>query len=187
MVLGVRSVLALHVIVGLLLVPPLLVKISSVSWRFFRYYRHDPAYRRRGAPAPVLRVLGPVLLLATLALFISGITLLLAPAAFGGQLKTIHAGSFYVWLLLVLVHVIAHARDLRRLAGKDWVRRTRAAVPGALVRQLTVLASLAAGMALALSLVGHAGTYQQHVSHPHQAARHAYAAPPPLSRAGKTE
>jgi hypothetical protein len=167
-VLGVRSVLTLHVMIGLLLVPPLLVKISSVSWRFFQYYRHDEAYRRKGPPAPALRLLGPILLAATLVLFSSGITLLLAPTAFGGNLKHIHSISFYVWLLVLLVHVTAHAGDLRRLATKDWVRRTRAAVPGALVRQLALLASLAAGMALALSLVAHVGTYQHHVSPPHR-------------------
>jgi hypothetical protein len=47
-VMGVKGMLTLHVMIGLLLVPPLLVKISSVSWRFLRYYRHDEAYRRRG-------------------------------------------------------------------------------------------------------------------------------------------
>jgi hypothetical protein len=168
-VLGVRSVLTLHVMVGLILVPPLLVKISSVSWRFFRYYRHDEAYRRKGPPAPALRLLGPVLLAATLVLFTSGITLLLAPTAFGGNLKHIHAISFYIWLLLVFVHVIAHVGDLRRLATKDWLRRTRMAVPRALVRQLAVLVSLVAGLALALALVAHVGTYQHHVSPPRRA------------------
>ena len=168
--LGVRSVLTLHVVVGLLLVPPLLVKIASVSWRFFRYYRHDEAYRSRGAPAPAQRILGPFFLLATLALFVSGIVLLLAPSALGGNLKAIHAASFVVWLLLAIAHVVAHARDLRHLAAKDWVRRTRAAVPGARARQLAVLASLAAGLALALSLVAHVGSYQQHVSPVHRQA-----------------
>jgi hypothetical protein len=171
-VIGVKGMLTLHVMIGLLLVPPLLVKISSVSWRFLRYYRHDEAYRRRGAPPTVLRILGPLLLLATIVLFVSGITLLLAPSAFGGPRGTmysIHAGSFYVFLVLLLAHVIGHARDLRRLAAKDWLRRSRAAVPGALVRQLAVLASLAAGLALALSLVGHVGTFQNTATHPHGA------------------
>jgi hypothetical protein len=169
-VMGVKNVLTLHVVIGLLLVPPLLVKIASVSWRFFRYYRHDEAYRRRGAPSTALRILGPLILLATLVLFVSGITLLLAPSAFGGPrgtMYTVHAGSFYIWLVLVVAHVIGHARDLRRVAAKDWRRRTRAAVPGARVRQLAVLASLAAGLALALSLVGHVGTFQNTAYHPH--------------------
>ena len=69
----------------------------------------------------------------------------------------------------MVVHVIAHVGDLRRHAAKDWVHRTRAAVPGARVRQLAVLASLAAGLALALSLIAHAGTYQHHISPPRQA------------------
>jgi hypothetical protein len=159
-VLGVRSVLTLHVMLGLVLVPPLLVKICSVSWRFFLYYRHDEAYRRKGPPAPALRVLGPVLLATTLVLFVSGITLLLAPTAFGGTMKQIHGITFYLWLLLVLAHVIVHARDLRHLAAKDWLHRTRTMVPGARVRQLVVLATLAAGLALALSLVAHVGAYQ---------------------------
>jgi hypothetical protein len=168
--LGVWSVLTLHVVVGLLLVPPVLVKMASVSWRFFRYYRRDEAYRRRGAPAPAQRILGPFFLLATLAVFVSGIMLLLVPSALGGNLKTIHAASFVVWLLLAIVHVAAHGRGLRRLAAKDWVRRTRAAIPGARARQLAVLASLAVGLALALSLVAHVGSYQQHVSPVHRQA-----------------
>jgi hypothetical protein len=99
-VMGVKGMLTLHVMIGLLLVPPLLVKISSVSWRFLQYYRHNEAYQRRGATPTVLRILGPLLLLATIVLFVSGITLLLAPAAFGGPRGTmysIHAGSFYVF------------------------------------------------------------------------------------------
>jgi hypothetical protein len=83
-VMGVKGMLTLHVMIGLLLVPPLLVKISSVSWRFLRYYRRNEAYRRRGAPPTAARILGPLLLLATIVLFVSGMTLLLAPSAFGG-------------------------------------------------------------------------------------------------------
>jgi hypothetical protein len=125
-----RAVLTLHVVVGLLLVPPLLVKIASVSWRFIQYYRGDEMFRRKGAPRPVLRLLGPSLLLATTVLMASGITLLLSPASFGGNLRRIHSVSFYVWLVLVLAHATLHWRDVRKLAPKDWIRRSREAVPG---------------------------------------------------------
>src|SRR6516164_3578640 len=47
-VLSVRSLLTLHVFIGMLLVPPVLVKIGSTGWRFVRYYRGSPAYRRKG-------------------------------------------------------------------------------------------------------------------------------------------
>ncbi len=72
---------------------------------------------------------------------------------------SIHDVSFYVWLLLVIPHLVGHAGDLRRLAFRDWVRRSSQAVPGGMVRQLIILASLGAGLALALSLVGNVGTY----------------------------
>jgi hypothetical protein len=172
---SVKSHLTLHVMAGLILVPPLLVKIASVSWRFIRYYRYDAEYRRKGPPAPVLRILGPVLLIVTLVLFVSGITLLLAPGAFGGPrgvMYKIHDLSFYAWMLLILAHLAGHARELRRLAPRDWVRRTRAAVPGALIRQSIVLAAFAAGLALALSLVGHVGTFQNSAPHSAVTGRH---------------
>ncbi len=168
-VISVKTHLTLHVVVGLLLVPPLLVKIAAVSWRFIRYYRHDAAYLRKGPPAPLLRVLGPLLLLTTLVLFVSGFVLLLAPSAFGGPhgvMFHVHDLSFYLWLLLLLAHLAGHARDFRSLAFRDWGRRTRAAVPGSMLRQSVVLASLAVGLALALALVGQVGAFQS-------AARHA--------------
>ena len=167
-VIGVKTHVTLHVVVGLLLVPPLLVKIAAVSWRFIRYYRHDAAYLRKGPPTPLLRVLGPLLLLMTLVLFVSGIVLLLAPGAFGGPrgvMFHVHDLSFYVWLLLLLVHLAGHARDFRSLAFRDWGRRARAAVPGGMLRQSVVLASLAAGLALALALVGQAGAFQSAANH----------------------
>jgi hypothetical protein len=164
-VLGVWSVLTLHVMVGLILVPPILVKISSVSWRFIQYYRHDEEYRRKGPPAPALRLLSPVLLFVTIVLFASGIGLLWAPLPVAGSLRKVHSASFYIWLPVLIAHVAAHARTVRRVAPRDWVRSSRATTPGAVVRQMIVLASLAIGLVLALSLVGQVGVYR------HQADR----------------
>ena len=33
-----------HILLGLVLVPPLVLKMASVLWRFARYYLHDPRY-----------------------------------------------------------------------------------------------------------------------------------------------
>ena len=38
-----RSMLTAHVVVGMVLVPPVLVKVGSTSWRFVRYYTRHPA------------------------------------------------------------------------------------------------------------------------------------------------
>lgn len=166
-VVSVKTHVTLHVVVGLLLVPPLVVKITSVLWRFVSYYRHDPAYQRKGPPTPALRILGPALLIDTLVLFVSGIILLLAPTAFGGPrgvMFHVHDLSSYLWLLLVLGHLAGHAHDLRRFALGDWARRTRATVGRAPLRQAVLLASRAAGLALALCLVGRAQSYQSLVN-----------------------
>lgn len=76
-VLRVRALLTPHVFVGMLLVPPVLLKVASTGWRFARYYGGAPAYQRKGPPPVLLRLLGPVVVLLTLMLFASGVGLLL--------------------------------------------------------------------------------------------------------------
>ena len=155
-IIGVRTHLSLHVLIGLILVPPLLIKISAVSWRFLQYYGHNEEYRRRGAPPPLLRLLGPVLVVVTLVLVGTGIAQFLAPNEFNGPRGAIydaHVASFVIWVPLVLTRVVRHAKDVRRLARRDLRRVTREAVPGATVRQAIVLTGLAVGLALALWLV----------------------------------
>lgn len=63
--LGVRQHLDIHVFVGMLVVPPVLVKLGSTTWRFVRYYAGSPAYRRKGPPPVILRLLGPALVVVT--------------------------------------------------------------------------------------------------------------------------
>ena len=46
-----HSLLWLHVLIGTALVPPVLLKMGSTFYRFVRYYRGSPAYRRKG-PRP---------------------------------------------------------------------------------------------------------------------------------------
>ena len=65
-ILRIGRLLDMHVFVGVLLIPIVLVKISSTTWRFAKYYRGDPEYRRKGPPALLLRLLGPFLIVLTL-------------------------------------------------------------------------------------------------------------------------
>ena len=57
-ILHVHSLLTPHVVIGMVLVPVVLLKIGSTTWRFARYYLGDPEYRRKGPPALLLRLLG---------------------------------------------------------------------------------------------------------------------------------
>jgi hypothetical protein len=158
-VLRVHALLTAHVVIGLLLVPPILLKVGSTTWKFSRYYLGDPAYRKQGPPSTVLRVLGPFVVVLTVLLFASGIWLLLQPNGFGGRLLEVHKASFILWVAATAVHVLGHLADTVRLAPRDWRRRTRRLAPGGRTRQGAVFASLAVGLVLALALKGHVPTF----------------------------
>ena len=73
----VRDLISMHVFVGMLLVPFVTVKIASTGYRFVRYYRGDVAYTRKGPPPLPLRLLGPVVVVTTIALLGTGVAALL--------------------------------------------------------------------------------------------------------------
>ena len=158
-VLSVRSLLTPHVFIGMLLVPPVILKIGSSGWRFLRYYRGSPSYRRKGPPPLLLRLVGPVVVLLTVVLFASGIALILAPESAHGRLLAVHKASFVLWFGVMTLHVLGHLTETARLAPADWLRRTRRDVRGAGVRQWTLAASLVGGCFLGLLMLGPTGKY----------------------------
>ena len=81
-ILRVRPLLSEHMFIGLLLIPPVALKLASTGYRFARYYTANPRYRRKGAPPTALRMLAPVLVAATVVVFASGVALLLAGPSF---------------------------------------------------------------------------------------------------------
>lgn len=87
----------------MVLVPPVLLKIGSTVWRFARYYGGTPAYRRKGPPPILLRMLGPVLIVLTLVLLASGAGLLLVSPAQTPFLLKAHKASLVAGALLGLV------------------------------------------------------------------------------------
>lgn len=158
-VLQVRSLLTPHVFIGMLLVPPIVLKISTTTWRFGRYYLGSPAYRRKGPPPPLLRLLGPLVIVLTVTLFASGIALLLGPTGWRSPMLLLHKASFVVWLLVMAVHVLAHLLDTASLAPRDYVHRTRRQVRGAPLRQWTLAISLGIGLVLGIAVVPTVGPW----------------------------
>jgi hypothetical protein len=161
-ILGVRQHLNLHVFVGMLVIPPILLKIGSTTWRFLRYYSGAPAYRRKGPPALILRLLGPLLVILTIVLLASGVALVLVPRSGGQQLLFIHKASFVLWFGATAIHVLGHLSETARLAPMDLARRTRAQVTGASLRQWAVLLSLVAGAVLGVVMLGPTAHYVTH-------------------------
>jgi hypothetical protein len=156
-VLRVRALLTPHVFIGMVLVPPVLLKVASTTWRFARYYRGDAAYRRKGPPPVLLRLLGPAVVILTLVLLASGVGLLLAGHSWLPLLLKVHKASFILWFGAMTIHVLGHLGEVFRLAPRDWLRRTRRDVTGAGTRQWLIAASLLAGAMLGFLLLSHVG------------------------------
>ncbi|HVI19322.1 MAG TPA: hypothetical protein VM712_13150, partial [Gaiellales bacterium] len=55
------SYLPEHIFLGLLLIPPVGLKLTSTGWRFVRYYTNSRPYRLAGPPRLPLRLIAPVL------------------------------------------------------------------------------------------------------------------------------
>lgn len=149
--LGARSVLTLHVTLGLLLVPPVLLKIASTTWRMAAYYRGNASYREKGPPVLALRILGPFLVFLTMLVFVSGIGLIVGLRPLHGSFLIVHKASFYLWIVALVIHVAAHARNI--------ARRTRIRTAGARYRLLTLTGSLLLGGGIAVTLAHRAETY----------------------------
>ncbi len=158
-ILSVRQLISLHVFLGMVLIPPVLVKVGSTSWRFVRYYQGAPAYRRKGPPPALLRLLGPAVVVLTLVLLASGVALLLAGPSWLPLLMKVHKASFILWFAATTIHVLGHLGEVFRLAPRDWLRRTRGEVTGASIRQWLIAASLVVGVLLGFLLVSRVGPW----------------------------
>lgn len=116
-ILSVRQMITLHIYLGTLLLGPVLLKTASTLYRFARYYRGGPGYRRKGPPHPLLRLLGPFVILTSLAVLGTGIGLIVVGPNHSNLLLTLHQGSFIVWIALMTIHVLGH---LREAATESW-------------------------------------------------------------------
>lgn len=145
----VRRWIDVHVLVGFALVPPLVLKLASVGYRFARFYGGEPRYRAAGPPRLAMRVLGPILVFLTVVLFGSGIELWLFGYRFGFVWIGIHHAAAYLWFVAVGLHVINYVTQAGRLAAADWRDELR----GAFARRSLVTASLVLGAALAFAMI----------------------------------
>ena len=148
--LSLRSYLPVHIFLGLLLLPPVALKLASTGWRFLRYYTRNKPYRHEGPPRLLLRMLAPLLVASTLALFGSGVALIVAGND-GGVLLTLHAVSFAVWGVIMIVHVLAYVAGTLRVGPADWLPHAEQVVAGLRSRRVVVGGALLAGAILALA------------------------------------
>jgi hypothetical protein len=189
-ILRIGRLLTLHVFLGMLLLGPVTLKAGSVLYRFARYYTGSEPYRRKGPPAPLLRVIGPINMLLTACVFGTGIMLAVTgPSNYGGPTGwlQLHRLSFIAWLFFMAVHVLAYVWRLPAIlaaeargvslpegetsgqtsvqAGKRagvgrHARRAAAVLGGRGTRLALLVASILAGLVIALLTVHLTGKWE---------------------------
>ena len=141
-----------HMFIGMVLIPPVVLKLASTGYRFVRYYTGSRPYRAKGPPPLPLRLLAPLLVATTLAVFVTGVLLLIAGHK-SDTLLLVHKVSFIVWGVVFAVHFLAYVPRVVRSLLADWGAARRDAVAGAGLRALLLAAALGGGTALGLSLL----------------------------------
>jgi hypothetical protein len=159
-----RSFLPEHIFLGMLLLPPVALKLASICWRFACYYARRQPYVLAGPPRIVLRTLAPFLVASTLMLFGTGVAMIVVGHR-GGELRTLHTFSFIAWGVLMAVHVLAYLTRVFRDGIADWRRSATDVVTGVRVRRALLVGSLLAGVAVALA------TYSEQKTVLHQGGR----------------
>ncbi len=155
-----------HIFIGVLLIPPVLLKMGSTGYRMVRYYGGSPTYRGKGPPALALRAMAPVVVLSTLAVLGTGVGLIVEGRGHG-TLLTLHKASFVVWIAFTGVHVLAHVLRVPRLASADWRRAARYRLRGGAARRGVVLGSLLVGIVLGAVALGFSGSWTNGRHHDH--------------------
>jgi hypothetical protein len=147
-IIALRGLLSAHMFVGMLLIPPVLLKMAATGYRFARYYTGEPRYRLKGPPATALRLIAPVVVVSTVAVLASGVALLFIGPASRSTLLPIHKVTFIVWVVFTALHVLGHLTAMPRELRAEW--SPHADVQGRTGRTLALAGAVVAGAVLAI-------------------------------------
>lgn len=168
-----RQFISVHLFVGFLLIGPVLLKMASTGYRFLRYYTGSAEYQRKGPPELVLRLIGPVVMLSTVAVFATGVVLIIAGPNHRNPWLMLHKVTFIVWLVFMALHVLGHLPAVARAfgIGRRGSEQLARASSGTAGRWIVIAGALVAGVVLALALIPDYGAWTAHgvfVHHHHQ-------------------
>jgi hypothetical protein len=154
-IISLSRLLWVHLFVGMLLLGPLALKLGSTGYRFVRYYTANRSYREKGPPPTPLRLLAPIVVLSTLAVFASGVALLLIGPSSRGTLLPIHKISFFIWVAFMAIHVLAHLPTVARALRADYVDPAVGShrTPGRNGRALSLISALVGGVVIAILVI----------------------------------
>ncbi|MGP0038697.1 MAG: hypothetical protein ACLP4R_29665 [Solirubrobacteraceae bacterium] len=150
-----RQLVWMHLFLGLLLLGPVLLKMSSTGYRFVRYYTGNPAYRRKGPPALILRAIGPMLVLSTVGVLATGGILLFVGPSHSSPGLLLHKATFIVWIGFMSLHVLGHLPGVAKAVGitREADEPRPGAARGTIGRWIAITSAVAGGLILALVLI----------------------------------
>jgi hypothetical protein len=150
-----RQFVSVHLFVGMLLIGPVLLKMASTGYRFLRYYTGNVEYRRKGPPDTALRLIGPIVVLSTIAVFATGVVLLILGPSHRNPWVELHKLTFIVWVVFMSLHVLMHLPAVARALGigREGHEQLAGAAPGAAGRWIAIAGALVAGLVLAIVLI----------------------------------
>jgi uncharacterized membrane protein YwaF len=159
-----RQFVSVHLFVGMLLIGPVVLKMASTGYRFVRYYTGNVEYRRKGPPELGLRVVGPIVVLSTVAVFATGVVLLILGPSHRDPWVELHKVTFIVWVVFMSLHVLLHLPALARAFGIGRYGREQVggASPGARGRWIAISGALVAGLILAIVLIPEFAAWTAH-------------------------
>ena len=150
---GVHRFMSLHVFVGFVLIPPVLLKLASTGWRFARYYGGDRAYTLRGPPRLAMRLLAPLLVAATAVLFASGVAMGILHGPALTVARRLHGPASVIWIVVVGVHVLVYLRRALISSSEDLAPSSRASVRGASARAYLLATAVVSGVVIGIATV----------------------------------
>jgi hypothetical protein len=159
-ILRIGQLLDAHMFIGMLLIGPVALKMASTGYRFVRYYAGSSAYRQKGPPPIELRLLAPIVVASTIAVFATGVVLLFVGPAHRGVLVPLHKLTFIVWLAVTALHVLGHLPGLPAALRADRVERPwddHGSGRGA--RAVLLASAVAGGVLLALLVTSQFGAW----------------------------
>jgi hypothetical protein len=152
-ILRLHALLTIHFFVGMLLLGPVLLKMSSTGYRFVRYYSGAAPYVRKGPPAVLPRILGPVVMTTSVGVLGTGVALAVVGPSSQGLWLLAHKLFFIAWFAAMTIHVLWYAPQLPRLlrSGSPGLGQARTVLAGAGKRWALLLAALVAGLVTAVA------------------------------------
>jgi hypothetical protein len=146
--LGVHTFMSVHVFVGLALIPAVLLKLLSTGWRFARYYTRSREYVALGPPQIAMRLLAPLFVAATIALFGSGVAMGVLHGQCLQTARQVHGPASVIWLGLLGLHVLVYLGRAVRRTTEDLLPTMRSHTRGAIARGCALATVVICGLAL---------------------------------------